>query len=55
MVWLDFFNKAKAGDAHCQEVLRRFSRLIAVKRRKARMWEIVHEELVRSSLPQVHI
>ncbi|KIM49685.1 hypothetical protein M413DRAFT_114233 [Hebeloma cylindrosporum] len=43
--WLDFFNKAKAGDAHCQEVLRRFSRLIAAKRRKARMWEIVHEEL----------
>jgi len=43
--WLDFLRKAKSGDAHCQEVLMRFSRLIAAKRRKARMWELVHEEL----------
>ncbi|KAF8961023.1 hypothetical protein BDZ97DRAFT_1830936 [Flammula alnicola] len=43
--WLDFFKKAKYGDERCQNVVMRFSSLIAAKREKARMMRIVREEL----------
>ncbi|KAF8885246.1 hypothetical protein CPB84DRAFT_1788517 [Gymnopilus junonius] len=43
--YLDFFRKANEGDQHCQEVLRRYSRLIEMKRDKARMARLISEEL----------
>ncbi|KAF8149379.1 hypothetical protein B0H34DRAFT_667715 [Crassisporium funariophilum] len=43
--WLEFFAKAKQGDAHCQAVLSRYSRLIAAKRENAFMLGLLHKEL----------
>ena len=47
MQWLGFFTKATRGDRHCQEVLSRYSRLIAEKRAKADLKRILKGELVR--------
>ncbi|KJA29484.1 hypothetical protein HYPSUDRAFT_61513 [Hypholoma sublateritium FD-334 SS-4] len=43
--WLEFFKKAKRGDAHCQAVVSRFSSLIAAKREKALMIRLAREEM----------
>lgn len=45
--WLDFFEQAADGDAHCQAVMHRFSRLISAKREKVRMLRLAQEEIVR--------
>ncbi|KAF8637870.1 hypothetical protein AX17_002496 [Amanita inopinata Kibby_2008] len=42
--WLDVFNKAKQGDEHLQNVLRRYSALIAVRREKAYWMYLGHKE-----------
>ncbi|KDR82947.1 hypothetical protein GALMADRAFT_57643 [Galerina marginata CBS 339.88] len=43
--YLDFFRKATDGDKHCQDVMLRYSRLIEMKRDKARMTRLMCEEL----------
>ncbi|KAJ3501908.1 hypothetical protein NMY22_g18765 [Coprinellus aureogranulatus] len=47
--YLEAFKKARTGDAHMQEVLARYSRLIAAKRWKEKWKQVLREEIVRHS------
>lgn len=45
--YLDAFRKARAGDVYLQNVLERYSRLIAAKRWKEKWKQVLREEIVR--------